>query len=204
MSGYTALTVNDALMSSTNPMFAQQTAGEAHIGSVGGQLVTVTATFTRPADTTAYAAGDAVNNSTSAPSLLTLTNAARVNGGGGYLVGVRLATNLKSITPRFRVRLFNDIYSSGTTPIVLSNDNAAFQSKYADEAKRVARLDLSAMITPVDTTNSDMSTSEDTTIRIPFVCQTGGRNLYATLEALDAFTPSSGESFTLTLVIDQN
>jgi hypothetical protein len=35
---------------------------EDHIGAVGGALVVATATFARPADTTAYAANDAVSN----------------------------------------------------------------------------------------------------------------------------------------------
>src|SRR5262245_43124828 len=40
-------------------------AGENHLGEVGGRTVAITASYTRPADTTTYAAGDAVSNSTS-------------------------------------------------------------------------------------------------------------------------------------------
>lgn len=173
-------------------------ASENHIGAVGGGIARVSATFTRPGDTTPYTAGDIVSNSTSATTLIALAGIARVNGGSGYLVGIRLSTNLKSITPRFRIRIFN---ASNPT---LSGDNAAFQSKYTDESKRVARFDLAAMITPIDTTNSDMSSTEDDTIRIPFVCAGGSTTLYIALETLDAFTPANGESFTLTLKADQN
>lgn len=173
-------------------------AGENHIGAVGGQLVTVSGTFTRPADTTAYTIGDAVGDSTSALAVLTLSNVARAVGGSGYIVGARLETNLKSITPRFRVRIFN---ASNPTK---SNDNAAFKSVYADASKRLARLDLPAMITPADTTNSDMSSSEDNQLRIPFACGGATRDLYVLFETLDAFTPASGQSFTFTLTVDVN
>lgn len=173
-------------------------AGEAHIGQMGGGIARVSATFTRPADTNAYAVGDAVNNSTSAPALLLLDACARVIGGSGYIVGMRISTNLKSIVPRFRIRVFN---ASNPT---LSADNLAYQSKYTDESKRVARFDLPAMVTPTDTTNSDMSSAEDDTIRIPFVCAAASQALYVALEALDAFTPASSQSFTATLTVDQN
>ncbi len=43
----------------------------------GGNLVRVSAELTRPGDTTPYSAGDVVSNSTSATTLLTLTNALR-------------------------------------------------------------------------------------------------------------------------------
>jgi len=36
--------------------------GEAHIGEVGGNMLTISAEMTRPADTTAYTAGDVVSN----------------------------------------------------------------------------------------------------------------------------------------------
>lgn len=165
--------------------------------TAGGRKAVVSATFTRPADTTAYTAGDAVSNSTSATTAMTLTSAARKTGGSGYIVGIRLSTNLKSITPRFRVHFWN---ASNPT---MSADNAAFQAKYADESKRIAMLDLTAMTTPADTTNSDMSRSADYTIRIPFVAGSSA-DIYATLETLDAFTPANGQGFTLTVVVDQD
>ena len=43
----------------------------------------VTATFTRPANTTAYAAGDVVNDSVSAPTVITFSGCAAAPGLGG-------------------------------------------------------------------------------------------------------------------------
>jgi hypothetical protein len=164
----------------------------------GGQLVTVAKEFTRPADTTAYAANDVVSDSTSATTIQSLVNVARINGGSGYIVGAALRTNLKSVTPRIRVHLFNAV---GAT---VSADNAPAQSKYADIGKRLGSFDLAALATSVDTTNSDYSGVVDSTLRIPFVCAGGDRNLYFVTETLDAFTPASGEKFSLTIFADVN
>lgn len=173
-------------------------AGEAHIGEVGGRLLRVSAEFTRPADTTAYTAGDVVSDSTSASTLITLSNAVRVNAGSGYIVRASLTTDRKSITPRFRVHLFN---ATGAT---VSADNAAYREVYADASRRLGYFDLPAMLTPADTANSDMSRSLDNSIRFPFVAAAGTTSLFALLETLDAFTPASGQKFLLTLVVDCN
>lgn len=171
---------------------------EDHIGEVGGRTVSVSGVFTRPADTTAYTAGDCVSNSTDATTPVTLTRFARVNGQSGYIVGARLSTNKKSITPRIRVHLFN------ASDATLAVDNAAWKDLYADVSKRIGYFDLPAMSTGADATNSDMSRSLDFTIRVPFKCSANTTSIWYVLEALDAFTPASGQSFTLTLSAELN
>jgi hypothetical protein len=66
------LVVSGNLVDATNPLPTTQT-------------VLVGATFARPADTTPYAAKDSVNSSTSAPAVMTFTNALRVTNGSGYI-----------------------------------------------------------------------------------------------------------------------
>lgn len=173
-------------------------AGEAHIGQIGGAIVVSSVEFTRPNDTTAYAANDVVSNNTTTTTLNTLPTCARVNGGSGYIVGARLLTDKKSITPRVRVHLFNVI-----NPTVAA-DNAQHKSVYADASKRIASFDLSAMATAADSTNSDLSAATDWTLRIPFVCAGSDRAIYWFLETLDIFTPAANEKFTLMLLLDQN
>ena len=48
----------------------------------------ISASYTRPADTTAYAEGDVLANSTSAATILTFPNVARANGLGFLIDGV--------------------------------------------------------------------------------------------------------------------
>lgn len=169
---------------------------EDHLGEVGGNLLMIATEFTRPSDTTAYAANDVVSDSTSATTMQALAAAARSTGIGGYITGVRVATDKKSITPRIRVHIWN---TNGAT---LAVDNAAWKDLYADSSKRVGYVDLPAMITGADSTNSDNSRSLDLALRIPYTC--AATSLYYVLETLDAFTPASGEKFTVTIFADRN
>jgi len=176
--------------------------GENHVGEIGGKGISVSASFTRPADTTAYAAGDVVSNSTSATTLRSFA-IARVNAGTGYITGARIALDQKSITtpPRFRVHLFN-----ASNPTV-SADNAPNKELFADESKVIGIIDLPAVATPADATNSTISRAFDYTIRLPFKCASGANLVYAYLETLDAYTPASGSvgtsgNYTLTLLAD--
>src|SRR5512146_508959 len=50
-------------VASMTPVATTVGAGEAHIGQVGGTSIVVTASYTRPADTTTYAAGEVLCNS---------------------------------------------------------------------------------------------------------------------------------------------
>jgi hypothetical protein len=176
-----------------NAMPVGVNAGENHVGEVGGRGVSVAVEFVRPADTNAYAVNDVVSDSTSATTVQALANFARVNGGTGYVTGARLTTDKKSVTARFRVHLFN-----ASNPTVAA-DNVAMKRLYADESKYLGSFDLPAMSTPADTTNSTDSVAADLTIRVPFVAGGATRSIYYVLETLDAFTPASGQKFTLRL-----
>lgn len=167
----------------------------------GGSTKTIIGTLTRPADTAIYAAFDVVSNSTSATTPITIAGAARANGLGGYITGIRLATDKVSITPRFRVHFFN------LTTITVSADNALYKEKYIDYSKRVGMIELPAMTTAADVTpitGSDMSRSLNFDIRIPFQCDSSSTSLYAVLETLDIFTPASGQLFALSVNVEQN
>lgn len=165
--------------------------------AANGRLVVVSGEFTRPADTTAYTVGDLVGNATSGAVPLTIAGCARVNGGSGYIVRAALITDLKSITPSFRVHVFNAAPTQ-------SNDNAAYRALYADISKRVGEFAIGPMGTPADTTNSTLSRAVDMNLRLPFVCAAGSTSLLFLFEALTAFTPANAQKFTLQLGIDQN
>lgn len=164
---------------------------------VKGNFAVVSGEFIRPSDTTAYAVGDVVGNSTSAAVPLTISGCARANGGTGFIVGAELVTDLKSITPSFRVHIFSEAPTQ-------SNDNAAHRGLYADVGKRINRFVLGPMSTPQDAANSTMSAAWDGNLRIPFKCAANSTSLLFIFETLTAFTPASGQKFTLILHIDQN
>jgi hypothetical protein len=170
-------------------------ASEAHIGEVGGKLVPSAVTFARPADTTAYAAKDAVSNSTSAPTVLTFAGAGRVNAGTGYVTGMRLMTDQSTNVAQYRLHL----YSIAPTAI---NDNAAQTLLWANRTKRVGYIDIGPLTT--EGSGSDAASGLNVDIRLPYKCDTADTNLYGLLETLTAFTPASAQNFYLTLSLDLN
>ena len=160
-------------------------------GPVGGLITSVSVTIAGHAGTGAYAANDVLGSIAEVPNL------ARVAGGQVYVTEVRLATNKKSITPRFRVHFFN-----AADPTVAADD-AAHKELYADASKRLGFLELPAMVTAADTANSDMSRAVlQASPAKPLLCTAATRSVWVLLEPLDGFTPSGSESFTLVVVAE--
>lgn len=174
---------------------ASVAAGEAHIGAVGGNTVAVSATVTRPADTTPYTARDAISNSTSSPSAITFADMCRVANGSGYIVGARFATDQAANVAQYRLWLYN------AAPTAI-NDNAPQTSLWVDNDKRVGYLDFPAAAQEAGSSTAAVSVNFDA--RIPYVCAGGSTNLSGLLETLTAFTPSSGQNFFLGLLTSRN
>lgn len=168
-------------------------AGEEHVGEVGGRLIFSSVTLTRPADTTAYTAKDAVSDSTSAPTVLQFANAVRLSGGSGYIVGARMNTSQSTCTARFRLHLFR------TTPSAI-NDNAAYTLLDANFAIRLGWIDFDAMQT--EGSGSTAANAQNFTAVVPITC--GATTLFGLVETLDAFTPASAQTFKIELVIAAN
>jgi hypothetical protein len=170
-------------------------ASEAHLGEVGGNTTVVSAEFSRPADTTAYAAKDAVANSTSAPTVLTFTNLARVAAGSGYVTKARLMTTQSPNVTQFRVHLYH------TAPTAI-NDNAQWTLLWANRANRIGFIDFNSMQT--EGSGSDAANAINGTVRLAFKCASASRNIFGLLETLGAFTPASAQSFFVELTAENN
>lgn len=168
--------------------------GEARAATKSQQSVSQT----RPANTTAYTAGDVVCNSASACTLLQFSEILDLRGGSGYILGIRYSCDQKSITPRTRFYIYN-----ASNPTV-SVDNAAHRDLFADAAKRLGYIDLPAMTTGEDATNSDMSYTQDFGLRHPVKAAAGSRDLFVLRKTLDAYTPASGSVCTTTLFIESD
>lgn len=148
----------------------------------------ITESFTRPADTTAYASGDLVANSTTAASVVPLVFVGKYN--YTFIKRVKLAKSGTGTTNAlFRVHLFD---SSPTT--ITNGDNGALSTS-----------GVANYLGAFDVTMSKAFTDGACGIGIPLV---GGEieaynylnhNTYALIEARGAYTPASGEIFTLTL-----
>jgi hypothetical protein len=160
-------------------------------------LVNVAATaLTRPANTTAYAAGDAVSNNATAASVTPISFAAAdIRDAPMLLTHLEiLSTDTGPATAgaTFEAWLFNSDPTANSG--VSGGDNAAFSQKQAGFLGRmqgtfIASSDGSmAMLTPV----------EGNFVVAPPVA--AGQTIYALLKTLAAFTPSANSTtFTCTL-----
>ncbi len=154
----------------------------------GYRLVQVSASFTRPADTTAYAVGDAVTNSTSAPVVFQLNIGAlgAVNGQSLEIRKLTVVSSVKGATlPLFNVFLANTTFTA-------TNDNAAL-----DITDAVQEADGSWFA--CDVQNSTVSNARASYINVPspMILAAADTKLYGTIQAANAYTPASGEKFTI-------
>lgn len=150
--------------------------------------------FTRPDDTTAYAAKDVISNSTSSPYVITFAGMGRVTGGSGTIVKARLMTSQKTCTAQLRLHLFH------TAPTAI-NDNSPYLMLYSNAANRVGMIDFPACATE-DPTNStaagSMRPSSDGSYGPPnlwYKCAVADTALYGVLETLSVFTPDNAQTF---------
>ncbi len=172
------INVNGGAASASNPM-PTYAAGFGAIAS---------AQFTRPADTTAYASGDLVANSTTAGSVVpvSLASAVREAGGVSRCDRIRLRKSGTSTTnASFRVHLYS------ASPSVTNGDNGAWLTSVTN------------YIGAFDVTMDRVFTNGAAGAGVPQNGQameftiTSGTTLFALVEARAAYTPVSGEVFTV-------
>lgn len=169
------------------------------VGNVGGLMILQTANFTRPANTTAYASGQLVANSTTAASVVALSFPASGRSSTGYPASgmVRRARLKKSGTSTtnasFRLHLYgaDPALSTGIT----NGDGGAWLTKHATY---LGSIDIT-----VDRAFSDSASGNGAPAvggEINFDTQA----IWGLLEARGVYTPVSAEVFTVSLEILQN
>ncbi len=148
---------------------------------------TVDATVTRPADTTAYAANDAISDSTSSPTSggFTLTGMARASGGSGILDDI-VITSTNDPATLLQGELW--IFDQSITNV---NDNAAFSLSDTDAAKLVAVIPFTLQTTQAG--SGANSYAQISGLGIGYTCS-GSANLRFLLKAKNAYTPASAEA----------
>lgn len=160
----------------------------------------VPANFTRPNDTTPYASGDLVADSTTAGSVTPLSwNVHRSPSGSIRINRVKVKKSGAVITnASFRLHLY------ASAPTVANGDNGAWSSI---EAGYLGFVDV-----VVDKAFSDASAGHGTPVYTN-VCQidvklpgtndtTTSKKIYGLLEARGAYTPAAQEVFTVSLEIE--
>lgn len=150
-------------------------------------MSTAPASFTRPADTTAYASGDLVANSTTAGSVspLTLITGNNITGGDQQVRRVRLRKTGTGVTnAAFRVHLYS------SAPTVANGDNGAWSSTPA--ASWLGSLDVT-----IDKAFTDGAAGVGAPAVGSEIAFSSAGSLYALVEARGAYTPASAEVFTV-------
>lgn len=155
-------------------------------------ISTVSASFTRPADTTAYASGDLVANSTTAGSVVPMTFSLAPLANGGMIRRVRICKTGTSVTSAsFRLHLYT---SSSIT--CANGDNGAWSTDQS--ANYVGAFDVT-----VDKAFTDGAAGNGVPLsgsEVNFARTT----YYGLLEARGAYTPTSAEVFSINLEVIRN
>lgn len=162
------------------------------------QIWNLSATFTRPADTNAYALGDLIANSVTAGSVIpmafTLGNSFPM--GQFRLTRARLVKS-GTTPPIANTSIRIHIYQGATAPTVTNGDNGAWLT--AGAANWLGNVDITSMLAFSDGcagTGSCPAGSE------MLIRTNTGDQLFALLQtqgSTGTYTPVSGEVFTLTL-----
>lgn len=158
-------------------------------------IKTVTAIFARPANTTAYADGDLVANNATAGSVVPMQfkiRDGRSGNGAVKILRARLAKSQASVTtPNFRLHLFS------SSPTVANGDNGAIVPSVA--SAYLGSVDLDAGVLTGDGAAGVAALS----VPINVTLNSGAQTIFGLLAARAAYTPASGETFRVTLEVEE-
>ena len=150
---------------------------------------TAQGTFTRPADTTAYASGDLMANSTTAASVVPITVGGwgLTTGSGSFIHQVRIRKSGTSVTTcTIRVHLLRAVPAT-----VTNGDNLAFS--ISGSSSWLGSYDVPVTQAFTDGACGLLIVSDP----VPVFVAGASQILYALCEARSAYTPESAESFTI-------
>lgn len=148
-----------------------------------------TANFTRPADTTAYTAGDMVANSTTAGSVVPMSLTVNsVSGRKVYLRRVVLKKSTTGVTaPNFRVHFYT------ASPTIASGDNAAYSTTLSGH---FCDMDVNMLTTDIFSDGNDGIGTPNNGAECAVAPTT--TTVFALIEARGAYAPGNAEVFTIT------
>lgn len=168
--------------------------GDVDVTSLPTQSYGATVSLTRPADTTAYTAGDVIGigtgagGATAGPAALTFT-AGPTAGGEVIITSAALRVDASAVPSgmgNFRLHLYN------VTPPSALVDNAAWDLPSGDRASYLGHVDIG---TPVDLGSTLYVQADGINKQITLA----SANLYGYLQTIGAFTPASAVVKAVTL-----
>lgn len=146
------------------------------------------ANFTRPADTTQYAANDAISNSTSAPTVLSADLSSFGAAAGGFIcfTNVKVISDIaQTVLPLINVVIFGSTFTA-------TNDNS--QLSITDATAQLGGQIISCYNTYNLSANSRCVSDPG-----QWLMQLLTSSIFFTLQAANAYIPGSGERFDVIL-----
>lgn len=156
--------------------------------------------FTRPANATQYAAGDAVSDDATTPTAATFTIVGVASGAG---TGGKIKSVALHKSDQDQTGADFDIYFFDTQPVATGwEDNAAIAITDAEWKRCFGFVQLTAAVDAVSVVTGDLYNK--TNLDLPFQNVTDVNDLYFVIVARGTYTPSSAEIFTLTFGLEVN
>ncbi|MDE2022408.1 MAG: hypothetical protein KGI71_05870 [Patescibacteria group bacterium] len=194
--------INDILLNAGIKLAAGSALGasEEHIGNVGGSSAVASGSVVRPANTTAYAAGQVVNSGAVITPTFRFPNVARKNGGTGIIISATLVDFANQSTLLSAPELW--IFSASFTG---NNDGASWTPSAADLANLIAVIPLSnSFVGNAASGASGNVTFTAAELSRAFKCGAASESLFGALVVRNAYTPVASEQFTALLGVIQD
>lgn len=166
--------------------------GEVIITSV---ITRITDSKTRPADTNAYAAGDVMNESTSAGTNWNFADCARANGSTGTILKAQIIHGADQST-----KMVPELWLFSVAPTA-DNDNAAYTPTVSELGDLAGVISFPIIRSGTASTNSVYSSGN---IALPFICDGSDTDLYGVLVIRNTYTPVSAATIEIHLDILQD
>lgn len=156
------------------------------------QIIECSASFARPNDTTQYASGDLIANSTTAGSVTPLTF--NIPYGRGLKIHrVSVAKTSTTVTDaQFRLHLYT------SSPTVANGDNGAISSSVSGY---LGYIDIDGQAPAMTGGSKAYGVYVNNSVFAPLLAYVGvDYKLYGLLEARDTYTPTASETITVSLL----
>lgn len=156
------------------------------------KIIEVVSSFTRPADTTAYTANDLVANSVTAGSVVPMS----FNIGYGQALKVSQAKIKFNSATNTNGKFLIHVY--GASPTCTNGDNGAWLTTESSYCGNIA-IDCTGQT--FSDNSKGIGTYVNTSLEVPLMIL-GDNNwkFYGLLQATAAYTPTSAEIFTVSLI----
>jgi hypothetical protein len=166
--------------------WSNMTAMDQMIETLAHPYFEVSASYTRPNDTTAYTAGDALSDSTTAPTVLTFSSVVNQVGGAFCITDIIMDS---SANPGTLIQPQLWLFDTAPTP---TNDNAALSLTDAEALTAILVKSLGSSYTA--TNNSKFL---ETNFSTRGKCTSASTSLYGLIKVLNAYTPVANETITV-------